>query len=408
MNRRRFLWLLWSTLGVYEVNCLFLAWIMRAHPPSFFPSLLSRGLEGTFLLATLLPVYLFLSFRGYFPKRPFVNLLFFLLYFSSGVFLTGLLVVEGGISLHQQFDSPGPVVAAMDRWTFGEGGGGLFLLTLFGIALFERIRPPRVHRKTLHFPDLPPDLSGTTILHLSDLHVGAWQGEEALRRIAGLAEGLGPDLLVYTGDLIDHREEEVEIFEKIFGGVRGRLGTFAVLGNHEYWTLGGQARDVMVDHGVPVLKNESRAVRKGEGTLRVVGIDDPAGEDACDGCGPNLKEGFRGGDPSDFILVLVHQPPLWEGEIKEKAHLTLSGHTHGGQIGGARPFWNLARIFFQYDAGWFQAPSKRGRFLHVSTGLGYFGIPIRLGMTPEMTLITLASSNPTAPPESFDQNHLSV
>ncbi len=391
--RQRFLRVLWTSLILYEFFCLLLAAMIRDHPPAFIPAPIRGFLEGAFLLATLLPPYLLLSFRGLLPRRRIFNVLFFLLYFATGVFLAGFLVAEGTIALLNLL-APAHAIDGADRWEDAESTGALLLLTLLGLALFERFRPPRVLRKTLGFPSLSPDLSGTTILHMSDLHVGAWQGEGALRRIAETARSLSPDLLVYTGDMIDHHPEEVGIFTKIFGGVRGRLGTFAVLGNHEYWTLGGGAREAMKESGVTLLFNESRLLRKGDGRLRIVGVDDPAGEDACPGCGPDIAKGLRECLPEEFVLALVHQPILWEGLLAQRANLTLSGHTHGGQIGGRRPLWNLARAFFRYDAGFFESvdPAFRGHYLHVSTGLGYYGIPVRLGMSPEMTLITLDGS----------------
>jgi len=391
--RQRFLRIFWSSLILYEIFCLFLAGIIRDHSPSFLSPPLPGLLAGTFLLATLLPLYLVLSFRGFLPRRRSLNVLFFLFYFFAGVFLTGLLLSEGIIAVHN-FLFPGSVIRGAVRWTSAETTGGLLLLALFGMALFERVRPPRVIRKTLFFPCLSPDLSGTTILHLSDLHVGAWQGEASLKRICETARSLSPDILVYTGDMIDYRPDEARIFERIFGSLKGRLGTFAVLGNHEYWTLGEGAPAFMKSHGVPVLQNESRLIQKGEGRIRVVGIDDPAGEGVCQGCGPDLARGLRDVRAREFVLALVHQPTLWEGELKTRADLTLSGHTHGGQIGGRRPFWNLARIFFRYDAGLFEgdSPALRGHLLHVSTGLGYYGIPVRLGMAPEMTLLTLSAA----------------
>ena len=388
--RQRFLRVLWSSLVLYELFCLLLAGMIRDHPPAFLPSPVRGFLEGAFLLATLLPPYLLLSFRGLLPRRRFLNVLFFLLYFATGVFLAGFLVAEGTIALLNLL-SPSRSIDGSDRWEDAETTGALFLLTLLGVALFERFRPPRVLRKTLEFPALSPDLSGTTILHMSDLHIGAWQGEGALRRIADTAKSLSPDLLVYTGDMIDHRPEEVRIFTKVFGGVRGRMGTFAVLGNHEYWTLGGRAREVVKETGVTLLANESLLLPKGEGRIRIVGVDDPAGEEECPGCGPDLDRSLREVRPGEFVLALVHQPTLWDGLLAQKADLTLSGHTHGGQIGGRRPLWNLARAFFRYDAGFFGSgnPAVPGHALHVSTGLGYYGIPVRLGMAPEMTLITL-------------------
>ncbi len=381
---------LWGALALYEIlNLLFFA-LLRALPSSLLPGAVKRAGEAAGILAMILPLWLILSFREILPRVRILSRIFFLWYFVLGTFLIGALPGMMLAVLARGGQNADPYVGSIPEGALA--GGLLFTGAIFVLSLRSRFLPPRIIKKTLAFEGLDPRLAGTTILHLSDLHVGAWQGESRLRTFADMVRTLSPDILAITGDVVDHREEEGRIFERIFSPLSGKIGTVAVLGNHEYWTLEKEAAEIMRRHGYPLLKNESRLlVTSGGGEIRVVGIDDPAGADYAPDCGPDLDRALGNVRAGEFVLALVHQPTLWEGRLCEAAHLTLSGHTHGGQIGGHPPFPNLASLFFRHSAGLFSSSdsASHGHVLHVSAGLGYYGIPVRVGMVPEMTLLTL-------------------
>ena len=387
-HRRRFLRILWGALVLYEILNVFFILLLRQLPPS--PE--GKAFELFSLLSLLLPVWLILSFRDLLPRVRLFSQTFFLWYFALGTFWIGAGL--GGIFHFVEGMFPG---AAGGRpgasYSFRAVEGGALLTLLFlALAVAARFLPPRLIRIDLAFEGLDPRLEGTTILHLSDLHVGAWQGEGRLRTIADVVRTISPDILAVTGDVIDHREDEAQIFERIFSSLSGKIGTVAVLGNHEYWSLEKEAYPVMRRHGLPVLKNESLLLERGNGgRIRVVGVDDPAGGDYAPDCGPDLEKALAGVRPGEFVLALVHQPTLWEGALCRAAQLTLAGHTHGGQIGGHPPLPSLASLFFRHPVGLFSStdPQCPGHRLHVSAGLGYYGIPVRIGMLPEMTLVTL-------------------
>ena len=395
-HRRRFLRILWSALVLYEIlNVLFIL-LLRSRGPA--P--LGEGVQLFSLFSMLLPLWLILSFRDVLPRVRIFSQTFFLWYFALGSFWIGaglgalVPVVKTLLSGEGRSARGGALPADYSLWAL-QGGGFLTLLLLVS-ALGARFLPPRLIRLTLSFEGLDPRLDGLTVLHLSDLHVGAWQGEGRLRTIAEFVKRTAPDILAITGDVIDHREEEAGIFERIFAPLSGNLGTVAVLGNHEYWTLGKESCAVMRRHGFPVLKNESLLWEtETGGKVRVVGVDDPAGAECAPDCGPNVERALTEVRPDEFVLALVHQPTLWEGPLCRKAHLTLAGHTHGGQIGGHPPLPSLASLFFRFPVGLFSSPDPhcRGHRLHVSAGLGYYGIPVRVGMIPEMTLMTLRAGS---------------
>ena len=389
-HRRRFLRILWGALVLYEILNAFFILLLRQIPPS--PE--GEAFELFSLLSLLLPVWLILSFRDLLPRVRLFSQTFFLWYFALGTFWIGAGL--GGIFHFVEGMFPG---AAGGRpgasYSFRAVEGGALLTLLFlSLAVAARFLPPRLIRIDLAFEGLDPRLEGTTILHLSDLHVGAWQGEGRLRTIADVVRTISPDILAVTGDVIDHREDEAQIFERIFSSLSGKIGTVAVLGNHEYWSLEKEAYPVMRRHGLPVLKNESLLLERGNGgRIRVVGVDDPAGGDYAPDCGPDLEKALAGVRPGEFVLALVHQPTLWEGALCRAAQLTLAGHTHGGQIGGHPPLPSLASLFFRQPVGLFSSTDPRcpGHRLNVSAGLGYYGIPVRIGMLPEMTFVTLCS-----------------
>lgn len=386
MKRLRFFRVIWGTLLLYEIMEFLLLELFSRHYPSGLSHSLAPVLLSLPVLAAILPLYLILSFMGILGRSRFVITIFFACFFVSAVFLLGTSLARGTLFIF-------PLRSSLDRWTLSEAFGFLIILIVLAVAIKGHFFSPQVYRETLRFSDLSADLSGMTVLHLSDLHVGSWQSDRSLQRIARTIEALSPEILVFTGDMIDHSEEEVNRFERIFGGLEGRIGTFAVLGNHEYWTLGARAFDVMKKAGVPVLRNEFRVVKRNSASAWIVGVDDPAGTDEGPALGPDPERAYQSVDPleGDIVITLVHQPTLWDGKIKLRSQLTLAGHTHGGQMGRRRQRWSLARFFFLHDVGLFRSEEEEslGHYLHVSSGIGYYGVPLRIGMIPEMTLITL-------------------
>lgn len=253
----------------------------------------------------------------------------------------------------------------------------LALATIQGLAAVRRT--PRVRKQTLWFPDLPPELDGYRIVQLSDLHCCVFAPERRVRSWVRRANQLGADLAAVTGDLIASGTEYVDTVASALGELSARDGTFACMGNHDYF---GGAGDTMIAslsrHGVRLLRNDS--VRIGE-KLAIAGIDDAfSRRDDLDGA---LAET---GDA--FVVLLAHDPDDFIAAAERGVPLTLSGHTHGGQL--AIPFfarrYNLARLVTKLTTGVY----RRGRStLFVSCGIGTSGPPIRIGTRGELALLTL-------------------
>ena len=241
---------------------------------------------------------------------------------------------------------------------------------------------PQLSRHDIPIRGLHPDLDGLTIVQLSDVHAGALMGEERMRRIAIAAMALQPDVAVITGDLLDLSAMAAAPFARAFGELRGKLGTFAIFGNHDYFAGPRAAERAVRDAGATLLRNSGARVERGRGTLFIGGVDDPSR----DSLGVDPHRALRAAAPEEPRIMLAHRPALFELCAAQGAQLTLSGHTHGGQIALSRE-WSLARLLGPYTMGLYR---ENGAHLYVHRGMGTVGpVPVRLGSPPEIALITL-------------------
>lgn len=266
---------------------------------------------------------------------------------------------------------------------FGVFRGGLLVLAfgalagLWGVTLGRHL--VRVRRREVLVEGLPRDLDGYRILHLTDLHIGSWTSAAAARRWVRRANALGADLVALTGDFLTSGADFHEEVGRGLAGLTARDGVFACLGNHDYYEEDSLVRTLGTS-GVTVLRNEGRAVRPG---LYVAGV-----EDLWKGS-PDLAAAVadRGGSQ---VVLLAHHPEEFPHACQHDVALTLSGHTHAGQV--AVPFFvrplNLAHLTTRYPYGLY----REGRHhLHVSAGLGTTGPMFRFGAAPEIVEIVLRS-----------------
>jgi hypothetical protein len=249
---------------------------------------------------------------------------------------------------------------------------------------------PDIIRQELSFPDLPPGLDGLRIVQISDLHAGPLVRPEQVRRWRRLAEGERPELLVITGDIVDSLPEEAGAVVDAFRDFRAPLGRFAILGNHDYFTDPRPIWKGMGEIGVACLENRHALVQRRGGTLALVGIQDPLAKhgrfrDIVYGPGPRPEAAVQGVPEGAWRLCLSHRPSDWHLARRTGAPLTLSGHTHGGQV-NLIPGVSSALILGEYTQGLYRQGSQ---VLYVNRGLGVVGLPLRVGAPPEITVITL-------------------
>lgn len=267
----------------------------------------------------------------------------------------------------------------------------LFHGTMVGI---DRLN---VRQVTIEFDDLPKAFDGYRIAQFTDVHLGSMKDELMLRAVTAI-DDMRPDLIVFTGDIQNMRPDELPRFAQTLKRLKAKDGVMSVLGNHDYSryvnlppdeALRNErlTRDFETSVGWQLLLNDNRIVRRGSDSIVIAG-----GEN--DGRPPfpakaDLKKTMRGIHAKSFVVMLQHDPSAWRRHIlpQTNAQLTLSGHTHGGQISlfGLRP----TELVGKEDDGLY---AKGKRKLFVSTGLGGF-IPFRFYMNPEVVEITLKKTN---------------
>lgn len=254
-----------------------------------------------------------------------------------------------------------------------------------------------VRQVTIEFDDLPKAFDGYRIAQFTDVHLGSMKDELMLRAVTAI-DDMRPDLIVFTGDIQNMGPDELPRFAQTLKRLKAKDGVMSVLGNHDYSRYVNlppdealrnerMTRDFETSVGWQLLLNDNRIVRRGSDSIVIAG-----GEN--DGRPPfpakaDLKKAMRGIHAKSFVVMLQHDPSAWRRHILPltNAQLTLSGHTHGGQISlfGLRP----TELVGKEDDGLYVEGKRK---LFVSTGLGGF-VPFRFYMNPEVVEITLNKTN---------------
>jgi len=252
----------------------------------------------------------------------------------------------------------------------------------------EALGEVRVKEVAVRLARLPKALDGLRVVQITDLHVGAPIGRAFVERVAEQTRRLDPDLLVYTGDLVDGRVAQLEHAIEPLGRLSARFGTYAVTGNHEYYSGALEWIEHLAKLGIHTLGNSRVEIGDpgpGGARLDLAGIWDFQGGRRLPDHRPNLAPALRGRDPDRELMLLSHQPKAADMAAAARVGLMLSGHTHGGQL---QPFGGLVWLTQPYLAGLHQhGPTQ----VYVSRGTGFWGPPIRLGAPAEITHVTLVS-----------------
>lgn len=274
--------------------------------------------------------------------------------------------------------------------------GQLYVLFMGSMTGTDRLR---VRRVTISVPNLPKSFDGYRIVQFSDIHLGSMRSE-LLERAVEQMNRLRPDMIVFTGDIQNMRPDELTRHTSTLRRLHANDGVYSVLGNHDYSEYVPKlpmqqrrhneqlTREFHANVGWQLLLNDHRIIRRGNDSIVIAGEEN-------DGLPPfpskaDLKRTLRGVSPRSFVVMLQHDPSAWRRSILpgSNVQLTLSGHTHGGQMSlfGLRP----TNLTGREDDGLYQ---EAGRALFVSTGLGGF-VPFRFNMDPEVVEITLRSPTP--------------
>jgi hypothetical protein len=277
--------------------------------------------------------------------------------------------------------------------------------TLFGSMVygFGNKYNYRVHHKRLTFNNLPAAFRGLRILHISDIHSGSFTDKKAVERGVEHVLSQQPDLILFTGDLVNDRASEMEPFMDVFSRLKAPLGVYSTLGNHDYgdyvqWPSGGISKEenleilkgVHKDLGWRLLMNEHVAIEKDGHSLALIGIENWSAKANFPKHG-RLDLAYSGAEKHPFKILMSHDPSHWEAEVLKhypEIDLMLSGHTHGMQFGVEIPGfrWSPVQYFYKQWAGLYR---KEKQHLYVNRGFGFIGYPGRVGILPEITVLTL-------------------
>ena len=264
-----------------------------------------------------------------------------------------------------------------------------------GYSVFKTLYDFKVHRVDVPISELPRALDGLTIVQLSDLHAGSFFSERPMMEAVDLSLEAHPDLIVITGDYVNNNDRELERIAPALNRLQAPLGVYGCLGNHDHYANTPAVIQRLNESPVDLLVNQHRTLAIDGAQLNIVGTDNTGFNQHY----ANLPAALAGIPDSQekLYILLAHDPTFWDKHVRPnfpEIDLMLCGHTHGGQIGlEVGPFrWSLARVSYPRWAGLYNEPRTNGEhdhFLYVNRGLGTVGPPIRFGVRPEITVLTL-------------------
>ncbi|WP_175629785.1 metallophosphoesterase [Bacteroides acidifaciens] len=243
---------------------------------------------------------------------------------------------------------------------------------------------------------LPQAFDGYRIVQLSDIHIGSWTGNaSAIERMVELVNAQQPDLIVFTGDLVNHRAVELDEFQEILARLKAKDGVYSILGNHDYgpyfrWKSKQEQDDNLIDleqrqaaMGWKLLNNSHTFLVQGNDSIALIGVENE-GEPPFSQHGD--LAGAKAGTEGMFQILLSHNPTHWRREVlpKSDVDLMLAGHTHAMQL----QFGDYSPSVYIYPE-WSGMYLEGTRGLYVNVGIGYVGLPFRFGAWPEITVLTL-------------------
>lgn len=358
-------------------------------------------------------VILFYNFGNpYWLKGTTRSLIFtgiFINYFSklfAAIFLFSSDIVRLGKWIAGLFQNPAPS---------GEGNSiprseflaktamvaGTLPLVAMSWGIISGAHDYRIRRKTIYLPNLPREFDGITIGQVSDIHSGSFFNKTAVKGGVEMFMREKPDIIFFTGDLVNNESDEVKDFITIFDKLKAPYGVYSVTGNHDYgdYTNWDSAKakaqnfnDLMEAHRLMnynLLMNENRYIEIGGEKVAILGNENwGAGRFAKYG---DLDKAHQGSEEAAVKLLLSHDPSHWDAQVRTKypdIDIMFAGHTHGFQFGvEIGDFkWSPSQYAYKQWAGLY---TQGNQHLYVNRGFGYIGYPGRVGMPPELTFITL-------------------
>lgn len=296
-----------------------------------------------------------------------------------------------------------PMLWRGHRWRWMSRSGAVLGVALCAVmwwgALYNRFQT-QVVEQTVDIKRLPRNFDGLRIAQISDLHLGTFGGDTAfVSQLVDEINGLNPDVVVFTGDIVNRRTEELEPFTSVLSRLKAPMGTYSIMGNHDYgdyynWDSHDERlanerdlKSMQERMGWRMLNNSTQWLRKGSDSIALIGVEN-VGDPPFHTYG-DLHKAYPAAGDNNVKVLLSHNPAHWVDDIADNQDmnidLTLSGHTHAMQIEAFG--WSPAAWRYPTWGGMYQ--DKKGRKLYVNIGVGTVGFPARIGATPEITLFTL-------------------
>ena len=264
----------------------------------------------------------------------------------------------------------------------------------------------KVLHYALEFDDLPEAFDGFTLTQISDIHSGSFDNAKKVAYGVDLINAQKSDVILFTGDIVNNKASELVPWKSIFSKLEAPQGKYSVLGNHDYgdyteWPTEKDKENNLADlikmqeeMGFRVLLNETHFFEKEGARIALIGVEN-WGKGGFKKSG-DLVQASKEVNSDDFKILMSHDPSHWEAKVLPHPytyHLTLSGHTHGMQFGIEIPGWiKWSPVKWRYKQ-WAGLYQEKEQWINVNRGFGFLGYPGRVGIWPEITVITLKRSN---------------
>lgn len=302
-----------------------------------------------------------------------------------------------------QSGTSGVVLAERSVFICGLGlvvAGVPFIAMLHGMA--RNAYRYNVRRVTLPVPNLPKELEGFRIVQISDIHTGSFITEKPLIRAVGLINQAQPDVVFFTGDLVNNKAIEAAPYIAIFSKIKAPHGVFSVLGNHDYgdyvqWASEAQyrsnfeaMRNTHKQLGWQLLLNQHKIITHKGHQIGIIGVENWSASPRFKRYG-NLQAAAQNMDNCVVKLLLSHDPSHWKADVLPNfpdINATFSGHTHAFQFGINLPWFKWSPVKLMYKE-WVGLYKEGKQFLYVNPGFGFVGYPGRVGFLPEITVFEL-------------------
>jgi uncharacterized protein len=285
-------------------------------------------------------------------------------------------------------------------WLGLAAGGGLFGTLIYG---YSNKYNYTIKRVDLSFDSLPEGFKGLRILHISDIHSGSFTNKKAVLHGVQMILNEKADIILFTGDLVNDLATEMKDYMDVFSLLKAPMGVYSTLGNHDYgdyvtWPNGGITKEQNLENvkkvhaalGWRLLMNEHVILERNENQIALLGVENWSAKARFPKHG-RMDLAYPGSEEYPFKILMSHDPSHWDAQVKPKygdIDLTLSGHTHGMQFGVEIPGFKWSPVQYMYKE-WGGLYEDGKQKLYVNRGYGFIGYPGRVGIMPEITVITL-------------------